>query len=213
MKTIATHVREHWNVYLSSFAALLLGLVAGAKWSSIPTFVDCLVHLAPLGTAVSAIVAVISLSWQARRARFNQRIDLMLKFAERFEKPEWRKTRADAARALRADRQTHDEAVSDLLAFFEEIGFLFDCRAVDLDAVYEFFSYWLSPYYQAARDYITWERQDTGCTDLYTKLEKLYEALDSLERRQARQPLAYSSDDLDKFLLREEMLVLTVSAS
>ncbi|KWN79229.1 hypothetical protein WM24_27295 [Burkholderia ubonensis] len=212
MKFLETHIGEHRTIYLSSIAALLLGIVIGTTWSRIPEVFERLVHFAPIGTAVSAIVAVVSLTWQAWRARFNQRIDLILKFAERFEKPEWRSTRSDAARALRADRNTQEPAVSEILSFFEEVGFLFDRGAVDLEAVYEFFEYWLTPYYQATGAYKAWERQDTGCADLYTKLDKLFDALTKLEIRRFGRPPDRDTEDVDKFLEREQELNPSVSA-
>lgn len=212
MKAIATHLSEHRIVYLSSLAALFIGIVTGAMWSYIPTCLEHLVHFAPLGTAVSAGVAVVGLIWQASRARFNQRIDLILKFAERFEKREWQQVRANAAKKLRADPKTQEPAVGNLMSFFEEVGFLFHRKAVDLDAVYEFFEYWLTPYYQASTAYREWERQDSGCGDLYTKLDELFDALTHLEIRRTGKPPHRSPEDIEKFLCREEELVSVTSA-
>lgn len=203
MKAIANHLKRRWPIYIGAVALFLAGALVAVNWARIPLLMECLLHFAPLGTMLSAVVAVLGLMWQAWRARYNQRIDLILKFAERFEKPEWRRIRAKAASALRENRDTSETAVSDVLSFFEEIGFLFDRKAIDLDAVYEFFEFCLIPYYQATESYVARERQETRCPDLFVKFDKLFLELTLLELMRTGSTPLRSATEVDKFLEAE----------
>ncbi|TDV10972.1 hypothetical protein C7404_11988 [Paraburkholderia caballeronis] len=133
---------------MAAFGLFVLGAIIGAYWTPLGCFLrthgvgDFVQKVAP---GVGVIVAICVFTWQANRARYTMRIDLILKLEERFDSPQMRKTRADAARALQESEDTDADAVGELLDFLEQIGFLVSRHAIDLEAVYEYFDGWIVP--------------------------------------------------------------------
>ncbi|MBB5468552.1 hypothetical protein HDG32_004682 [Paraburkholderia sp. CI2] len=186
-----------------------LGTVLGAYWGPLGSYLrasgigDFIRTIAPV---IGAVVAIFVLWWQANRARYTMRIDLILKLADRFDSPEMRKTRAKAARALTASEETNDDAVGDLLDFLEQIGFLLSRRAIDLDAVYEFFEAWIVPYSQKTASYRTRFRVIDDAPDLYANLDRLFNALTNREMRTTGKAPHRTPEQIDDFLKREAAL-------
>jgi hypothetical protein len=191
-------------------AVLVAGILIGAYWTYLAVFIrvkglgELTFKFLPVAGAIGGIVVFW---WQVSRARYNQRIDLILKLSERFDKSEMRAARAKAARALRADRKTEDGAVDDVIGFFEDVGFLLDRNAIDVESVYEFFEYWAVPYHQVTEYWRERERDETGFLDLYSNLDKLVNALTDLEMARKGQSPSRTDDLLDEFLAEESKLV------
>ncbi|HEY2024333.1 DUF4760 domain-containing protein [Paraburkholderia sp.] len=117
-----------------------------------------------------------------------------------------RKTRAAAARALQASEDTNADAVGDLLDFLDQIGFLVSRRAIDLDAVYEFFEGWLVPYCQKTSSRRARWRIEDDAPDLYSKLEELFQALAVREPRETGGTPHRTPKQIDDFLRCEAAL-------
>ena len=205
-RAVDSATKLSWYVFAASvLAATAGGVLLAAYFPCLATFVrshgvgPALLKFLPLAAFVSAVVALANLLIQVRRARFNQRIDLILKLSERFDKAEMRAARAKAAKALRVDRDTTSAQVGEVLSFFEEVGFLLERGAIDVDAVYQFFEYWTVPYYQATTQFRARERASYG--DLYSELEKLRCALARSEPKGDR-----DEGDLNRFLDEEAAL-------
>lgn len=203
-------VRQHALGAALVVAALLAGALFGAYWPTLAAFI----RINGAGTAALKFAPIagptlgfIVFWWQVQRARFNQRIDLILKLAERFDKLEMRASRSKAARALRTDCNTEEGAVEDVLSFFEELGFLLARNAVDTDAVYEFFEYWAIQYHQATEQYRHRMRKCTSSSDLYKGIDELFGVLRDLELAKTRQPPDRTAAQLDDFLAEESKLV------
>lgn len=119
-------------------AALAAGVLIGAYWTTLRCYVvrvgigESMLKFAPVAGPTLGIIVFL---WQISRARYNQRIDLILKLAERFEKSELRAARAKAARSLLPNRKADNGAIGELLSFFEEVGFLLQRRAIDIDGM------------------------------------------------------------------------------
>ncbi len=190
--------------------SLLVGVLFGAYWPSLAAFIplkgidDTLLKYVPI---TGPTLALIAFWWQVKRARFNQRIDLILKLSERFDKAEMRTSRAKAAQILRTNPNAEDGAVWDVLNFFEELGFLLDRKAVDVEAVYEFFEYWAIPYYQATEEYRQKERIATDNLDLYSKIKKLKDTLTDFELARSGYSPERTAKELNDFLAEESRLI------
>jgi hypothetical protein len=188
---------------------IAVGVLLGVYWTPLGSYVrekgvgELVRNIAPV---LSAIVAIIVLVWQANRARYTMRIDLILKLAERFDSPQMRKTRADAALALQAREDTDADVVGDLLDFLEQIGFLVSRRAIDLDAVYEFFEAWIVPYCQTTASYRTRFRVIDNAPDLYSNLDALFYALVGRELRATNGTPHRTPKQIDDFPKREAAL-------
>lgn len=195
---------------------LSLGAVLGAYWPSLNAYLRAhsvgeFIHEA--GPFAGVIVAICVFIWQAGRARYTMRIDLILKLAERFESTLMRETRADAARALQESKDTDAETVAELLDFLEQIGFLWFHRAIDLDAVYEFFEGWIVPYCQTTEaSRARWQVKDDA-PDLYSNLDKLFQALIAREMRETRKSPRRTPKQIEDFLTSEAALSPAESGS
>lgn len=201
-------------IVVAAFSLVVLavgaGILIGAYWTRLAVFIrvkglgELAFKFLPVAGAIGGIVVFW---WQVSRARYNQRIDLILKLSERFDKLEMRAARAKAARVLRADRETKDGAVDEVIGFFEDVGFLLDRNAIDVESVYEFFEYWAVPYHQVTQQWRERERKRTGFLDLYSNMDKLVNALTDLEMvRRGRSPNR-EGKQLDEFLAEESRLV------
>ncbi len=195
---------------LSYLSVLGTGILIGVYWPCVARYVqshdlgEVTLKFLPIAGALGGIVVFW---WQVSRARYNQRIELIMKLAERFDRPEMRATRAKAARALRVDRNADDDAIGEALDFFEEVGFLFLHRAIDIDAVYEFFEYWITPYAQLSESYRKEEIDEKDLEDAYSSFSKLATALGDYEMaRKGRMP-ARTESELADFLASESRLV------
>ena len=145
------------------------------------------------------VLGVTVFWWQVRRARYSQRIDLILKMSERFDKPEMKAIRARAAKALLLNRNTREDAVSQVLDFFEEIGFLMIRGAIDEDAVYTFFDYWVVRYCLATKVYREDLNNNSTPADMYSHTSQLFHIL--VSRGDCLQSLG--ANKIDDFLRDE----------
>ncbi|WP_175666672.1 DUF4760 domain-containing protein [Burkholderia ambifaria] len=205
LKIVVSCLCSAWKV-IAALTLFGLGAVLGAYWKSLGAYLQAhsvgeFIH--ETGPFVGVIVAILVFIWQADRARYTMRIDLILKLAERFDSTLMRKTRADAARALRESEDTDADAVSELLDFLEQIGFLWFRRAIDLDAVYEFFEGWIVPYCQKTEACRARRRIADDAPDLYSNLDNLFQALIKREMHETGKSPHRTPKQIEDFLASE----------
>ena len=130
-------------------------------------------YVPPLIGLAVAIWGMVTYYWSKNREQFKLGIDLILKLGERFDAAPMRIHRAAGARAILSKKATNDPDVSAVLDFFEEVAFLVRRGAVDVGAVYTYFSYWLDAYSCATHDYrsnsgskLVWEEIDQICASV-----------------------------------------------
>ncbi|WP_321899142.1 DUF4760 domain-containing protein [Paraburkholderia heleia] len=212
LTSLTAHLRTRWKVCVMLAAAVLLfagGSITNAYWPALGCYwrthsVGEFIH--EIGPFLGVIVATCVFAWQANRARYTMRIDLILKLAERFDSDPMRKTRKDAAHALRESEDTDANSVGELLDFLEQIGFLWARRAIDLDAVYEFFEAWIVPYCQkTATCRARWRAKDEA-EDLYSNLEMLFRSLIERELRNTDKTPHRTPKQIEEFLKTESDL-------
>jgi hypothetical protein len=202
-----------WILLLAIVSSFGLGIVCSAY---IPTWVtlfrdsdakELASILLPPAVWVGAVVALFGILMQATRARYTLAIDLILKFGQRFETPEMRTTRAKAGNALLLDPTEGNECVDDVLNFFEELAFLVDRKAVDEEAAWEFFYYWVVRYYRATSQYRqAIEDEHPAEADVYSHFQSLNVRLERIEReRLTKHTWAPLSDVQIKEFLEDEV--------
>lgn len=138
---------------VSPVAAMHSSTCASAAASHSPAWIPQWISAGWPADYLPPLVALAAFLWSLwvfisakRRERFKLGIDLMMKLGERFESTTMREHRATAAAALAAKRKGNITALDSVLDFFEEVAFLRRRGAVDVEAVYEYFSYWLELY-------------------------------------------------------------------
>ena len=97
-----------------------------------------LVSIAQVG---GVLVAISALWWQIRRARLATNVELALRFDDKFNREDFRKLRADAAKELKqGDPSKKAEDVFDL---FETIGYLVRTSAIRRELAWHTFYEWV----------------------------------------------------------------------
>jgi len=142
-------------------------------WAKIPIIV----------AVVGSILSIVSLAYQIRRSRFVVSIDLLLKFEANFFGAEKREIRSKAARGMLRESPDFSEA-EDVLDFFETIALLVKKGALDGYMVWHTFDYWISRYYEAAKDHIL--RRQQGEPQVWRDLPDLVQNLRRREMRASR---------------------------
>ncbi|MBI3527089.1 MAG: hypothetical protein HY067_03900 [Betaproteobacteria bacterium] len=166
----------------------------------------------PYAAWFSAFFALMGILVQANRARYALAIDLILKFGQRFDTSEMRAIRSKAGKALLLSTTDGNDCVDDVLNFFEEIGFLVDRKAIDEEAAWEFFYYWVVRYHTATIRYRKFLHDELPTeAEIYRHFESLSARLRKIERnrlpRHKRRLFADLSDrEVKDFLEDEEAL-------
>lgn len=167
--------------------------------------------IAAVAATVSALVAVIGVIWQYRRARFSMGVDLIMKFVDQFSSPRMIAVRHAAANTLlKKPEERKDEdyfKVDDVLDFFETVGLLSRKKAVDDRFVWHSFYVWIDGYYQAAKQYIddTQKEQKSTWIDLSNLHEKL-RMIEKTEEGCSDEETVMIPDDINRFLESEARL-------
>jgi hypothetical protein len=207
-RKLISRVQRSWPLLAAAAAGFALGLALGATWRGGLPSLPTVSALLPWAGWIGATVGLIGLWYQARRARYTLSIDLVLKLSDRFDSPEMRATRVRAAQALLRAPTEGNTAVDDVLNFFEELGFLVDRRAVDAEAAWEFFYYWVARYYHATLEYLqTMEAEQPAEAEAYRHFHRLYGQLEPIERdrlnEEGQQWVPLSNERIEDFKLAE----------
>ena len=159
-----------------------------------------------VATAAAALVAIIALWHQISRSRYTLQIDLLLKREELFEGKWMRALRRKAAESL-LKRNAEDKNRDEVLEFFETLGYLTRRKALDKEAVWIVFFYWLHRYMYAAKDYVKADQKEDPTTwDNAVWLHSCLEAMEKRKRQCSHAQIALSEDDLGEFLKEESQL-------
>ncbi len=114
-----------------------------------------------LGTWALVIVT-IALAYSANRAtRIDLKLRLHLNFIDRFDEVRMRGHRKLLAQQLLANTP-RDEIHEDVMNFFEDLGTFFDLGYLDDDLLWGTFSFYVTRWWSACKDYISVERQAQG---------------------------------------------------
>jgi hypothetical protein len=108
--------------------------------------------VSPASAALSALFAgagLIYAGWTIKASQFSSKIDNLWRMMDKWESDEMLRLRAAAAQALK--KKANADEISDVLGFFEVMGYLVRVQAVDAEATWSMFSDWVLPYWLAAK--------------------------------------------------------------
>lgn len=149
------------------------------------------------GIAV-AIVAIVALVIEERRASITLQADLLLKLDERFSGCSMTEKRQTAAAKLLKKEEVNNE-LDDLLDYFDTIALLLEQKALNPKLAYRTHEYWIIRYWHSSADHIAKSR--IRDPESWLTLEWLVNRLE-LDRVKTGQP-KLSSSELERFLKEE----------
>jgi hypothetical protein len=158
--------------------------------------------------AAAVVVALAAMIWQARQTHASNSVANMWRFLDAWDSSEMHRIRIKACRSLKVSGDADE--ITDLLGFFEELGFLVRRRSLDADTAWAMFSDWALPYWKAAEYFITRDQRDDRT--LWEDFEFLNRRLLSIEaarKHRSIREVQPTSDDVEKLL--EGELRLTAS--
>ncbi len=103
----------------------------------------------------------------------------MLKFDARFNEPNFRATRSNAAKALLS--RTYEEEAEDVFDFFDTVGLSVKLDALSDELAYSVFFHWINLYWIAGKHYIGSKQTETGT--VWSNFQKLSETVREIERQ------------------------------
>ena len=151
-----------------------------------------------LAAIFAALVAVITVWLENRRSNFSFGVDLILRLDDRFNSDKFKVARKAAAIDL---LNGNDKNITEILDFFEFMGYLIRQKALDKKMVWEMFYYFLSKYYISSKHFIEKERRKD--LTVWANLPYLYSCLSDIEKRERNcvdSDLAFSKKEIENFL-------------
>jgi hypothetical protein len=145
-------------------------------WAALPSWIALIIAL------ITAMIAVFGLVQEGRLTKFTLGATLLVRLEDKFDETGMVAKRKRAAQALSA--HLDPAAAREVLDFFEEIGILLQKGALDLDLVYNEFSYHAISYWVQCHDYIEKCRSDDPTW--FCAYARLIDALDKPTREHIR---------------------------
>ena len=160
---------------------------------------ELIVTLTPI---VGVLVAICALIYQIRRSRFSLNVELCLKLEDKFNSPDFRKARSNAAKLIL--KKQFDKA-EDIFDFFETIGYLVREEALDKKIVWSTFFEWVQGYWSSGLKYILDSRQEDKDQTIWEDFEYLHTELLKIQRERGNrsQPELLTNSELVTFLKKE----------
>lgn len=139
--------------------------------------------LSALASGAGVIVAICHLIAESRRGRFSRGIDLLLRLTDEFDATALRAARKAAALNLLEPihQSGADKPQKTVLNFFEKVGYLQNCGALDAKAVWQEFSTWLIPYFYCSSALV--EKLTQCDPNTYAELKTAYKRIEAIEKR------------------------------
>jgi hypothetical protein len=160
---------------------------------------ELVITLTPI---VGVLVAICALIYQISRSRFSLNVELCLKLEDKFNSPDFRKTRSNAAKLILKKQFVKAEDVFD---YFETLGYLVREKALDKKIVWSTFFEWVQGYWSAGIQYIQEARQEGKDQTIWEDFEYLHNELLKIQRERGNssQPELLSHTELVTFLKKE----------
>ncbi len=146
---------------------------------------------------------------QTDMLRTDIKLRLQLKLSDRFDDVRMMRSRKRLAEQLLRDAP-HEDIREDVMNFFEDMGLFFELEYLDERFVWGTFSFYVTRWWSACKDYIIEERiRQNSDQSLFSKFgclaERVYEiGVKELKRTRAEQEP--SPDEIRDFLLDESRL-------
>jgi hypothetical protein len=141
--------------------------------------------LGSIASMIGVIVAITVFIFNNRKSNFTKAIDILMQYDNKFDSPEFRAKRCLAAKFIlngsKKDDKDGQQALNDVLNFFEIIAFLFANKAINAAMVWHFFASWFLPYWKASEKYIKDSRLNDPTS--YESSDKLFSAVSEIEKK------------------------------
>ena len=121
-----------------------------------------------------------SLEKQLNAYKLALSVDIMLKFDARFNEPNFKATRSNAAKALLS--RTYEEEAEDVFDFFDTIGHLVKIGALSDELAHSVFFHWINLYWEAGKHYIASKQTETR--SVWNNFRELSESVRRIEGQQ-----------------------------
>jgi hypothetical protein len=161
---------EGWSVLFSGVIALFSGLAV------------LISAVATLFSGIGVIAAICEHNAESRRERFSRGIDLLLRLSDEF----WADTLRTARKTFAQNRLkliSDEKSQKTVLNFFEKVGYLQNHGALEAEAVWQFFSPWLIPYFNFSSALIA--KLDKCNQNNYAELQTAYPQIEVIEENRA----------------------------
>ena len=120
-----------------------------------------------------------SLEKQLNAYKLALSVDIMLKFDARFNEPNFKATRSNAAKALLS--KTYQEEAEDVFDFFDTVGLFVNLGALSDVLAYSVFFHWINLYWTAGKEYIGSKQTETRA--VWVDFQELSEKVREIERQ------------------------------
>jgi hypothetical protein len=158
-----------------------------------------------IAASLAVVIALIAMIWQARLTYRSTSVDNMWRFLDVWNGPEMRQCRIKACESLRSNGTAGE--ITDLLGFFEELGFLVQQHSLDANSAWAMFSDWAIPYRMAADYYIkNDQREDPTSWDGFEYLYHRLLQIEAKRRNKAIQEVMPTAADIARLLESESHL-------
>ncbi len=165
------------------------------------TFLTLVIALGGIATGIGAIwTAMLTrrhLGEQNERARLNMAVDLLFRYADRFETELFLRRRRAAARYLLDNAFVGDEMVGverlnraalNVCGFFEDLAYLQRQGALEAETVWNSLGWAIRTYWPLCKPAIERERVEWGVPAMYEEFERLSRVVADLERERGIEP-------------------------
>ncbi|MCX5677541.1 MAG: hypothetical protein NTY76_00310 [Candidatus Omnitrophica bacterium] len=155
-------------------------------------------------TLIGVLVAIWAVIYQNKRSTFALGVDLIMKLDDRFNSEKMRKARCAAATSL---LNGNISDATEVLDFFETIGYFIRRGALDKKTVWQIFFYWANNYWHSAKEYIEQERR--GDPTVWANIPYLHSVLMLIEKRERRcgdSAILLTKEKINNFLNEETRL-------
>jgi len=114
-------------------------------------------HIVDIATVVAVIVALYAIRQQSKDTHFSLGVQLLREYEKQFDSEEMKRDRAALAKEYLKIRpgtllDEKFEGITDPIDFFEAVGILLKRRALDIELVESYFSYWFKRYWQIVEE-------------------------------------------------------------
>ena len=165
------------------------------------TFLTLVIALGGIATGIGAIwTAMLTrshLGEQNERARLNMAVDLLFRYADRFENELFLRRRRAAARYLLDNAFVGDEMVGverlnraalNVCGFFEDLAYLQRLGALEAETVWNSLGWAIRTYWPLCKPAIERERVEWRVPTMYEEFERLSRVVADLERELGIEP-------------------------
>ncbi len=163
-------------------------------------------NLITIVPALGVLVAVIGLFYQIWRSKFSMNLDLVLKFDDKFNNPDFKKIRLKVSRTIFNKKMKNKFTdAEDVFDFFETVGYLVRHRALNKKIVWSTFYFWVHNYWSYGKDYIINERIEEKDKTIWEDFEWLHNELLKIERKETgkQEPEIASKEEILDFFKYE----------